>query len=47
VSAGGIAINIGGSIVGGIGVSGAPYGEVDEKCATAGLDAVRDDLEME
>ena len=34
-------------ILGGIGVSGAPSGEVDEKCATAGLDAVREDLEME
>lgn len=47
VSAGGIPINIGGSILGGIGVSGAPSGETDEKCAIAGLDAVRDDLEME
>lgn len=47
MSAGGIPINIGGSILGGIGVSGAPSGEVDEKCATAGLDAVREDLEME
>jgi len=46
-SAGGIPINIGGSILGGIGVSGAPSGELDEKCAVAGLDAVRDDLEME
>lgn len=47
MSAGGIPINIGGSILGGIGVSGAPSGEVDEKCAKAGLDAVREDLEME
>lgn len=47
LSAGGIPINIGGSILGGIGVSGAPSGELDEKCAVAGLDAVRDDLEME
>ena len=47
MSAGGIPVNIGGSILGGIGVSGAPSGEIDEKCATAGLDAVRDDLEME
>ena len=46
VSAGGIPINIGGTILGGIGVSGAPSGEVDEKCAKAGLDAVRDDLEL-
>jgi len=47
LSAGGIPINIGGSILGGIGVSGAPLGEIDEKCAVAGLDAVREDLEME
>lgn len=47
ISAGGIPINIGGSILGGIGVSGAPSGKTDEKCAQAGLDAVRDDIEME
>lgn len=47
VAAGGIPINIGGSILGGIGVSGAPSGKTDEKCAKAGLDAVSEDLEME
>lgn len=47
VSAGGIPVNIGGTILGGIGVSGAPSGETDEKCAKAGLDAVSADLEME
>jgi uncharacterized protein GlcG (DUF336 family) len=47
VSAGGIPINVGGSILGGIGVSGAPSGETDEKCAKAGLEAVLADLEME
>lgn len=47
VAAGGIPINIGGSILGGIGVSGAPSGKTDEKCAKAGLAAVSDDLEME
>jgi len=47
VSAGGIPINIGGSILGGIGVSGAPSGVTDEKCANAGLAAVSEDLEME
>ena len=47
VSAGGIPINIGGSILGGIGVSGAPSGVTDEKCAKAGLEAVREDMEME
>lgn len=47
IGAGGIPINIGGNIMGGIGVSGAPSGTTDEKCAVAGLDAVREDMEME
>ena len=47
VGAGGIPINIGGSIMGGIGVSGAPSGVTDEKCAVAGLEAVREDLELD
>lgn len=44
--AGGIPIQAQGRILGGIGVSGAPSGELDEKCARAGLDAVLDELEM-
>jgi len=47
VSGGGIPINIGGNILGGIGVSGAPSALTDEKCAKAGLAAVQDDLELE
>jgi len=47
ISAGGIPVNIGGNIMGGIGVSGAPSGLTDEACAKAGLAAVQDDLEME
>ena len=47
VSAGGLPINIGGNILGGVGVSGAPSGLTDEKCAQAGIDAVSADLEME
>lgn len=43
---GGLPISAGGNILGGIGVSGAPSGEIDEKCAQAGLDAIVDDLEM-
>ena len=46
MSAGGLPINAGGNIFGGIGVSGAPSGKTDEKCAQAGLDAIVDDLEM-
>lgn len=45
-SAGGVPIQAGGRILGGVGVSGAPSGELDEKCAQAGIDVVLDDLEM-
>jgi len=44
--AGGLMIESGGSLVGGIGVSGAPGGDRDEVCATAGIDAIRDSLEF-
>lgn len=47
IASGGIPINIGGNIMGGIGVSGAPSGKTDEICAQAGFAAVSDDLEME
>jgi uncharacterized protein GlcG (DUF336 family) len=46
IARGGLPVLAGGSILGGIGVSGAPSGETDEKCAQAGIDAIRDDLEM-
>lgn len=46
MSAGGLPINAAGTILGGVGVSGAPSGETDEKCAKAGIDAVIADLEM-
>ena len=46
MSAGGVPIQVGGSLVGAVGVSGAPSGETDEVCAQAGVDAVLDDLEM-
>ena len=46
MSAGGVPIEVGGSLIGAVGVSGAPTGEVDEECAQAGIDAVMDDLEM-
>ena len=44
-AAGGIPIAAAGNIVGAVGVSGAPSGEGDEKCANAGLQAVLFDLE--
>jgi len=46
MSAGGVTIEVGGALLGGVGVSGAPAGETDEQCAQAGVDAVQDDLEM-
>ena len=46
MSAGGIPIQVGGALVGGVGVSGAPSGKTDEECAQAGIDKVIDDLEM-
>lgn len=45
-SAGGVPVTAGGTILGGVGVSGAPSGLTDEKCARAGVEAVHADLEM-
>lgn len=46
ITAGGIPIQAGGELVGGIGVSGAPSGQVDERCARQGYEAIREDLEL-
>ena len=43
---GGQRIEGGGSLVGGIGVSGAPGGDADDACAAAGIKAIADDLEF-
>ncbi len=43
---GGRPIESAGSIVGAIGVSGAPGGEADDVCAQAGIAEIRDDLEF-
>ncbi len=43
---GSVPIQAGGRLYGAVGVSGAPTGDQDEKCATAGLNAVIEDLEM-
>jgi uncharacterized protein GlcG (DUF336 family) len=43
---GGLMIESGGSLLGGIGVSGAPGGAADEACATAGIRAIADSLEF-
>jgi len=44
--AGGLIIEAGGSLLGGVGVAGAPGGDKDEACAKAGLGAVRDKLDF-
>ncbi|MEN8175307.1 MAG: heme-binding protein [Pseudomonadota bacterium] len=44
---GGLPVQVGGSLLGGVGVSGSPSGDTDAECAQAGLNAVMDDLEME
>jgi uncharacterized protein GlcG (DUF336 family) len=46
VLGGGIMIMSAGSLVGGVGVSGAPGGEEDDHCANAGIEAVRDKLDF-
>jgi uncharacterized protein GlcG (DUF336 family) len=46
MSAGGVNINVAGTIYGAVGVSGAPSGETDEACAKAGIKAIAEDLEM-
>ena len=39
---GGMIIEAAGSLVGAIGVSGAPGGELDDQCAAAGIEAIED-----
>jgi uncharacterized protein GlcG (DUF336 family) len=43
---GGRPIEAAGSLVGAIGVSGAPNGDLDDGCARAGIAAIADDLEL-
>ncbi|RPH41528.1 MAG: heme-binding protein [Burkholderiales bacterium] len=43
---GGLVLQAAGSLVGGIGVSGAPGGDMDDACAKAGIGAIQDALEL-
>jgi uncharacterized protein GlcG (DUF336 family) len=43
---GGLVIEAGGSLLGAIGVSGAPGGREDDACAAAGIAAIREDIEL-
>ncbi|MDO8650626.1 MAG: heme-binding protein [Undibacterium sp.] len=44
--AGGLVIQASGSIIGGIGVSGAPNGEMDDECAKAGIASIQDAIDL-
>ncbi len=44
--AGGVVIEAAGTLVGAVGVSGAPGGDKDEACAKAGVEAIRDKLDF-
>jgi uncharacterized protein GlcG (DUF336 family) len=41
-----VLIEAGGSLLGAVGVSGAPGGDADESCAKAGIEAIKDKLEF-
>lgn len=43
---GGLMVEAGGALYGGIGVSGAPNGAADDACAKAGIAAIAEDLEF-
>ena len=46
MAGGGVPVEAAGSIVGGIGVSGAPGGDVDDECARVGIESIADLLEF-
>jgi uncharacterized protein GlcG (DUF336 family) len=43
---GGMMIEASGSLLGAIGVSGAPGGAADDSCAAAGIEAIREDIDF-
>jgi uncharacterized protein GlcG (DUF336 family) len=43
---GGVPVEAAGSMVGAVGVSGAPGGKADDDCARAGIEAISDSLEF-
>jgi uncharacterized protein GlcG (DUF336 family) len=43
---GGLPVQVAGSLAGAVGVSGAPGGQLDERCARKGIEAVRETLEF-
>jgi uncharacterized protein GlcG (DUF336 family) len=43
---GGVPVEAGGAILGAVGVSGAPSGAMDDRCARVGIDTITMDLEL-
>jgi uncharacterized protein GlcG (DUF336 family) len=43
---GGVPVQAAGATVAGVGISGAPSGEANDRCARAGIEAVRARLEL-
>ena len=43
---GGVVVESAGELIGGVGVSGAPGGALDEACAVKGIEAIADDLDF-
>lgn len=43
---GGMTVEAGGTLLGGVGVSGAPGGDADDVCARAGIEAIRDKIDF-
>ena len=41
---GGVPVKVGNEVIGAVGVGGAPGGHLDEQCAVAGIDKVKDSL---
>lgn len=41
---GGVPVKVGNDTIGAVGVGGAPSGQIDEQCAMAGIDKVKDHL---
>ncbi len=41
---GGVPVKAGNEVIGAVGIGGAPAGQLDEQCAMAALEAVKDDL---
>jgi uncharacterized protein GlcG (DUF336 family) len=46
MAGGGVPVTAAGTLVGGVGISGAPSGEADHKCAEMGIEAVSDKLDF-